>query len=454
MKQALIGIGSGLVVGSIALTLLLFGPLSPSDSAVTVQPSASVSAEVEATTSAAVSESVIALEPCSVQALEDDPDILQLQAEVRDAATGTVLFERSGNVSARAASVQKLLTAAAALQALGPNYTAVTRVYQDQADKSVIYFVGGGDVTLTRLTGTKQSVYKNAPKLEVLAASTIRKLAGQPVSKIVLDSTLYGGPSGEYLSDWDKRGLSEGYMSYVSALQVDADRDDPADLTSKRSGDPVKRAGDWFKRALGATATSAVVSKGEAPVNAVEIAQISSRPISDWISYMLQVSDNAVAEALARLISLDQGFDGSPSTFTNAYRSALAGTQLDLNTIKLEDGSGLSRYNQISPKLFNDLLTLVAQNQNGLGEIRKGLPVSGSPGSLSGRFEELVGKVEAKTGWIRTGYTLSGYLKAADDSELIFTAYNLGDSVSADNRDALDRLVAGFQACGLALANR
>jgi D-alanyl-D-alanine carboxypeptidase/D-alanyl-D-alanine-endopeptidase (penicillin-binding protein 4) len=169
---------------------------------------------------------------------------------------------------------------------------------------------------------------------------------------------------------------------------------------------------------------------------------------------MLQVSDNALAEALARLVSLDQGFDGSPATFTNAFRSALATAQLDLSGVKIEDGSGLSRYNQVSPKLFNDLLVLVSKNQANLGEIRKGLPVSGSPGSLSGRFGELVGLVEAKTGWIRTGYTLSGYLKAEDESTLIFTAYNLGDSVAEANRDALDRLVAGFQACGLALANR
>ena len=454
MKQALIGIGSGLVVGGLVLALLLFGPLSPNGNVETVAIQSTVSEEVEVATSSPVTESLPALEPCSVQALEDDPAILQLQAEVRDAATGTVLFERSGNVSARAASVQKLLTAAAALQALGPNYTAITRVYQDQADKSVLYFVGGGDVTLTRLTGQKQSVYKNAPKLEVLAASALRKLAGQQVSKIVLDSTLYGGPSGEYPADWDKRGLTEGYMSYVSALQVDGDRDNPTALSSKRSTDPVKRAGDWFKRALGATAAGAVVAKGEAPANAVEIAQISSRPISDWINYMLQVSDNALAEALARLVSLDQGFDGSPATFTNAFRSALATAQLDLSGVKIEDGSGLSRYNQVSPKLFNDLLVLVSKNQANLGEIRKGLPVSGSPGSLSGRFGELVGLVEAKTGWIRTGYTLSGYLKAEDESTLIFTAYNLGDSVAEANRDALDRLVAGFQACGLALANR
>lgn len=440
------------MVGAIALTLLLFGPLSPNRPMATSLPVSTESAPVEVTASSEVTDSP-ALEPCSVRELEDDPAILQLQAEVRDAATGTVLFDRSGNVSARSASVQKLLTAAAALRTLGPSYTAITRVYQDQADRGVLYFVGGGDVTLTRLTGVKQSVYKNAPKLEVLAASALRRLAGQPISEIVLDSTLYGGPAGEYSKDWDQRGLTEGYMSFVSALQVDGDRDNPISVTSKRSSDPVQRSGDWFKRALGPTAASALITKGETPANAVEIAQISSRPISEWISYMLTVSDNTLAEALARLVSLDQGFDAKPSTFTAAFRNAL-GAELDLTGVKIEDGSGLSRFNQISPKLVNDLLALVSKEQAGLGEIRKGLPVPGSPGSLATRFVDLTGFVEAKTGWIRSGYTLSGFLKTADSAELIFTAYNLGDNVSVANRDALDRLVAGFQACGLALANR
>jgi hypothetical protein len=36
---------------------------------------------------------------------------------------------------------------------------------------------------------------------------------------------------------------------------------------------------------------------------------------------------------------------------------------------------------------------------------------------------------------------------------LIFTVYNLGDSVGVENREAMDLLVASFQSCGLALTN-
>jgi D-alanyl-D-alanine carboxypeptidase/D-alanyl-D-alanine-endopeptidase (penicillin-binding protein 4) len=454
LKQQLIGMASGLVVGLLALVLLLAGPLSQQTAIDPgVNPEQSQSAEGTPAPSEEPAEVEPTLEPCSVAELEASSGILQLQAQVLDAATGNVLFDRSSQVSARAASVQKLLTAAVALKVLGPDYTAITRVYQDKTDKGKLYFVGGGDVTLSRTPEGKQSVYRNAPKLEVLADSVLRKLRTQEITEIVLDSSLYGGASGEYQSVWDQRGLTDGYMSYVSALQVDGDRDNPAGLTSARSKDPVGRAGTWFKEALGTSASEAKLTKGVASADAVEIAQISSRPISEWIGYMLVVSDNALAESMARLVSLDLGLDGSSASFTEAFRLGLAGTGLDLSSIKIEDGSGLSRYNQISPDLVNDLLILINQPSSDFEIIKSAMPVAGESGSLSGRFVGLEGKVVAKTGWIRTGYTLAGFAQAADGSELIFTVYNLGDSVGVENREAMDLLVAGFQSCGLALTN-
>ena len=121
--------------------------------------------------------------------------------------------------------------------------------------------------------------------------------------------------------------------------------------------------------------------------------------------------------------------------------------------IVVEDGSGLSKYNQISPALVNDLLLLVDQSFGDFKLIRLGMPVSGTPGSLSYRFDDAVGSITAKTGWIRTGYTLAGFIEAPDETKLIFTIYNLGE-VSAANREAMDELVMGFYDCGAALVNR
>lgn len=263
---------------------------------------------------------------------------------------------------------------------------------------------------------------------------------------------------GDYQDVWDARGITEGYMAPVSALQVDADRKDPAKQTSPRSEDPVQRAGDWFKQTLGAQAIDAIVSKGVAASDANEVASVESAEISDWIPYMLRVSDNQLAEALGRLIALDQNLAPEFSSLTPAYAKALSGTGLNLTGLKVEDGSGLSKFNQVSPKLVNDLLVLINQGYGDFEIITSGMPVAGGSGSLSARFpdeqSDAHDKLIAKTGWIRTGYSLAGFANSPDGTRLIFTIYNLGSKVAIANRDAMDDLAYGFFKCGDQLANQ
>lgn len=460
MKQILLGVAGGLVSGLLILTFLFFGPLSPNNSEpestpiATEQPAATLQVPDEQqpseTPTAEPEPEVI---ECSVTELEQAEEILDLQAQVVNLETGEVLYDRGSDTPARTASVLKLLTAAAALETLGPDYRVTTRVYVDASNPSVIYIVGAGDVTLSRTGIGVSTVYRSAPKLADLVNQVEKNLPGQEISRIVLDSSLYGLPQGEYQDVWDRRGLSDGYMSYVSALQVDGDRDNPTILSSARSTDPVGRAGEWFQQALGAPAAAAELSRGIAPADAIEIASVKSAPMSVWIDYMLRVSDNTLAEAMARLVSLDVGLDGSFKSLTAAFQRALRDTGLDLSEIKVEDGSGLSRYNQVSPKTINELLQLVSGGYGDFELIDAGMPVSGTPGSLSARFTEAVGKVVAKTGWIRTGYSLAGFLYPEDGSKLGFTIYNLGD-VRLVNRDAMDQMVMGFYNCGANLVNR
>ena len=357
MKQALIGIAGGLFAGLVALGLLFSGPLGSGNEPVAQESvSESPTATPVPTQSETVSESAELAEEviaCSVSELEQAPGMLELQAQVLSADTGEVLFDRASETPARAASIMKLFTAAAALETLGPDYRITTRVYVDELDPSIIYLVGAGDVTLSRAGVNQASVYKDAPRLSQLVNQISRKLGTQTFSQIVLDSSAYGTPAGEYQSVWDQRGLTEGYMSYVSALQVDGDRNNPGAKDSPRSKDPVQRAGVWFKEALGQSALEATVVKGLAPANAIEVASVQSAPLSTWIDYMLVVSDNSLAEAMARLVSLDVGLDGSFASLTDAFKRALRGTGLDLAGLSVQDGSGLSRNNLLAPEQVN-----------------------------------------------------------------------------------------------------
>ena len=391
---------------------------------------------------------------CSVSTDAADARLGSFQAVVIDAATDTVLFDRGADKPAATASTMKLLTAGAALNILGPNYRVDTRVYQDPAQPGTVILVGGGDPTLSRTAPGQQSVYRDAPKLSTLAVGVNAKMAGTPITKIVVDGSVFTGPTWD--PSWERSEQTTGYMSEVTGLQVDGDRQNPAAETSPRSTTPVLNAGKYFKKALGAAAANATIVEGKAPGTAVEIAKVSSQPISVWIKHMLQVSDNTEAEALARLVSLDLGYDGSFSSLNIAIKKGLANTQLDTTGLVIKDGSGLSALNEVPPTFLAKFSKLVMTGFADFSVIRDGLPVSGESGSLSARFKgdlkDAVGQVHAKTGWIKNGYTLAGYITARDKSNLLFAIYALGN-VKDDAKDAIDKLATDFFRCGVQLSN-
>ena len=84
----------------------------------------------------------------------------------------------------------------------------------------------------------------------------------------------------------------------------------------------------------------------------------------------------------------------------------------------------------------------VSAGTNNLDIVRDALPVAGKTGTLAGRFtgDNAVarGHVTAKTGWIDTAYTLSGFIDAADGTRLTFAFYAVGDGIQDNAKDALD----------------
>ena len=149
---------------------------------------------------------------CSVADLATVPELGNLSAVVLKAGTNEVLFDRNADVPAATASVMKVLTAAAALQTLGPNYVVETKVYADPANPGTVILVGAGDPTLSALPAGQQSVYANAPKLSTLALKVNEWAAanGQTVTNIVLDSTLFAGGGAA------SREASEGSVGELS----------------------------------------------------------------------------------------------------------------------------------------------------------------------------------------------------------------------------------------------
>ena len=415
---------------------------------------------------------IVALFPTPAHAVGCTPEkqlassnIKQLHVEVINASSGQTLFSKNEQQPARTASVLKVLTAAVALDVLGPDYRITTSVVVSPSEPGKIYLVGAGDITLSRMPGNITSYYAKAPKLDSLTKqiATWAKASSVSISAVAVDSSLFGGDK-EWHQTWSRLGLSSGYMAPVSALQIDAARLTstryPNSWLAQRTATPVKQAGDLFVASLNKTgiATGLKATVAKAPSNSVVIASVQSRPVSELIANMLRVSDNSLAEALGRVASVKYGLDGSMASLNTLYKKVLKARGLDVSQISIVDGSGLSRLNQVPAALINELLVLVNQGVGDYEALEAGLPVSGQAGSLKSRFAtgskvDTRGKVVAKTGYILTGYSLAGFITAKDGTELIFTIYNLADRANANHRLAMDNLVYRFYQCGASLTS-
>jgi len=399
------------------------------------------------------------LRTCSVAALAADPRLANFQAQVMNATTGEVLFDRGGTTPSATASVLKVITSAAALSELGPDFRASTTVVTGSEPGQVV-LVGGGDLTLSRLPSGSEPFYTGAAHLDDLAAQARAAWdadpanAGVAMTSLVLDSSYFSGPGWD--DGWARSELGLGYMPEITALQVDGDRDNPARSTSPRSEDPIGRAGQAFAAALGGDVT---VTQGTAPAGATQLAIVESQPVSTLIRQSLIVSDNTLAEMLARLVAVHSGAGNDFSALQQGIVGALATYGIDTSGIVIKDGSGLSPANAVPPAYLTALFVKINAREGNLGVIFDGLPVAGGPsGSLSygdrfaGANAVADGAVFAKTGWITTGYTLSGVIRSADGTPLTFAVYALGD-VRDNAKQAIDTITTGFFKCGDNLSN-
>ena len=186
---------------------------------------------------------------------------------------------------------------------------------------------------------------------------------------------------------------------------------------------------------------------------------VRSQPVSTLVQQELVVSDNTIAEALARVTAIEAGTGKTFSSIDAAVIPALRSYGVEPKGVRVVDGSGLSDDNRIPPAYLTKLMVKVLHRSNGLGPVLTGLPIAGRTGSLAyadrfaGAASRADGKVRAKTGWIDTGYTLSGIIRAKDGTPLTFAFYALGN-VSPSAKQALDTLTADVWSCGNRLSNR
>lgn len=453
------------IVGLVgAFSAPAFGAPTPSPSqSQTPIPSSSPAATAIATPSASPTVAAPAPTPnapksCSIKSAVNQKALGTLYAYVINADTGEVYLDQRADEQTPSASVMKVLTAVGAMDNLASTYFATTRVLTVAEEPGTIVLQGGGDHTLSRMTGSSYTTYKKPARLSTLAAAALKALPNSTViNKIILDASFFEQPA--WNNNWKASDRTNGYISLITALQVDSDRRNP-DLTSTaysgyRSADPVAAAGKYFKAALGMSASTAALVQAPTPTGAVEIAAVNSQPITVWFDHALKYSDNTETEFIARHATKVAGL---PTNFTSVkwiVKRALA--QMNINTKKLVmlDGSGLAQGNRVTARMVAEVLAQVATPGSKFAALESYLPIAGNSGTLSTRFTGVnkvaVGFVKAKSGYIPGVYSLAGIVNAKDGSRIAFAAFarsNSSYSVGYAARPALDTLATRLFTCG------
>ena len=402
--------------------------------------------------------------PKTIDAVLKDSKVKGFGLEVRDGLSDDVLYAKDETKPRTPASVTKVLTAAAALSAIGGEKRLATTTDFD-ADTNTLTLTGGGDVLLSAGDSDPGSVNGHAG-LRTLAEDTAAALKKQNVTEVALslDTSRYVGE--DFDSGWERVDIAKGVITPIQPIMVDTAYVGSKDAEWRgRSEHPAKDAFSIFEKELkktGITVTEAAAeSESKAPSESEqpsesespkELARVESATISEIVEYALVHSDNVVAEVLGNEVAIAQGKDGSLENGPDAVLEAL-GESVDLGRTHLVDTSGLSYDNRIAPHDLTTVLQASVVADDSLAGLVSYFPVGGLTGTLHDRFldeKNASGVVHAKTGTLSTVTSLAGGVLDAEGRYLVFSIQI--DDVDKDKileaRKTVDDIVTALANCG------
>jgi D-alanyl-D-alanine carboxypeptidase/D-alanyl-D-alanine-endopeptidase (penicillin-binding protein 4) len=313
----------------------------------------------------------------------------------------------------RPASVQKILTAMAAFEVLGPDTRMSTAVVRsgpvvDGTLRGNLYLVGGGDPSLAS---------RGRHSLQRLADLVRRRGIDTIAGGVVVDESRFD--SRRDADGWEFDDFP-GSVGSLSALTVDGNeyRGDIPFFVS-----PALHNGRMFGQMLSAAGVvvGARPMMGRAPEDTETIVRLRSAPVSELVAHMLTESDNTYAELLTKEIGLVASGRGSTGHGVAAAEEVALGLCSRPSEAPQGDGSGLSDLNGRSAREWRMLLQQ-AQARDWYPLLIDGLAVAGETGTLESRFLDTAaeGNMRAKTGTIDRLRALSGVMTTAGGRRVFF----------------------------------
>jgi D-alanyl-D-alanine carboxypeptidase/D-alanyl-D-alanine-endopeptidase (penicillin-binding protein 4) len=375
---------------------------------------------------------------------------------------GRQVFADDPQIALVPASVQKLLTATAALERVSPGfrYRTTVRALAAPAGGVVdgnLYLVGAGDPLL--MTDDYEAALRYRPEvstdLEGFADAVVAAGVRQVRGGVVGDETRYDNLRS--VASWPARFAGQNVTGPLGALMFNdgyvafepeppptetSDDQEPAPNTTppprkEPAPDPAAHAAIVLTGLLEARGVDVQgpPASGVAPAGTVEVAGIDSPPFSDVIGQMLLTSDNTTAELVVKELGAQFGGAGTTAAGLDVMTRTLSELGLFTPGARVADGSGLADGNRVTCGVVQAVLDRSGPD-SALGAA---LPVAGETGTLAERFNgsAVEGRMRAKTGTLRQVTSLAGFVTPTDGPVVGFAFLdNLagGDLVNAPDR--------------------
>jgi len=380
----------------------------------------------------------------------------RMGVEVMRASDGEVLFSHNVDARFNPASNTKMLTTAAAMAYLGPDWRYRTSLYGPPADSDGVVH---GDVVLRGSGDPSLTATDLGDLARDLARSGVTKIEGDLYAEsgdqaLILHRNTYavhvrptsaGARAQAWVEPRSELFVVDNQAQTVngkkSRLRIDAYRKDThlvvtirgriaesrgEYVDARRLADGALYAGWTLRDALAdfGVEVTGDVKTGELPVRTV-LAMHRSAPLSDVCRISNKPSNNFVAEAIYRTLGGEvYGGPGTTEKGTRAIREFMSSLGVDNNRYTIINGSGLTHENRLTAADLTQVLRAIYFDVAIAPEFLTSLAIAGIDGTIRNRFQgtEAVGLVRAKTGTLSGVSALSGYVGDKDDV-LVFTIF-------------------------------
>ncbi len=403
-----------------------------------------------------------------------------VSVQVDSLEDGQTVFARRPDDLLNPASNTKLVTSAAALLRLGPEYRFTTDYLSDKplqrGRAGVLYVKGRGDpaVTTERLSGLVADLWHRGVR---------------SVGDIVLDDTHFDRE--QYGAGWEQESSDKSWAAGIGALSLNhnsvAIYITPADRAGQRArvevepdardyfvienqvqtvranarrklrphtsaegertrvlvegrvavrgdstvmyrrvGDPTFYYGQVLKlllRQRGIQVTGRV-TRGAAPETATLIESYESPELAEIVRDMNKVSSNFIAEMLVKTLGAE--LKGAPGTWPKGLEvteDLLGELGLPRGTYQLKNGSGLNDTNRFSAHQLTTLLGAIWKRFPVASEFIASLGIAARDGTMRLRMEgtDAAGRLRAKTGTLEHVTALSGFVQSLGGERFVFS---------------------------------